>query len=140
MIPPLRGGFKLKRLTQVAVLFSVVLGVGFTQTPGQSGGNLSHNVYFTLKDKSPQAAAKLVAACRTHLKGHPGEVFFSVGTIATDFNREVNDRDFQVSLHVVFRGKADHDRYQVDARHLRFIEENQTAWEKVRVFDSYVSR
>jgi hypothetical protein len=140
MIPPLRGGFTLKRFTQVAALFFVVLSVGFAQAPGQSGGNLSHNVYFTLKDKSPQAAAKLAAACRTYLKGHPGEVFFAVGTIANDLNREVNDRDFQVSLNVVFRGKADHDRYQVDARHKRFLEENQAAWEKVRVFDSYVSR
>ena len=101
---------------------------------------LAHNVYFTLKDRSPEASAKLVAACEQYLKGHPGEVFFAAGTLAAEHNRDVNDRDFQVSLHIVFRGKADHDRYQVDARHNQFVAENRDNWEKVRVFDSFVKR
>ena len=129
---------KLKLLIPLASLSIVV--AAFAQAPAKSGGRLSHNVYFTLKDKSPEAAGKLMAACRTYLKGHPGEVFFEVGTIAADLTRDVNDRDFQVALHLVFRSKADHDRYQADARHKRFVQENEASWEKVRVFDSYVSR
>jgi hypothetical protein len=77
---------------------------------------LSHAVFFTLKDKSPQAAAKLVAECRKYLQGHPGEVFFSAGVRAADLQREVNDQDFQVSLLVVFRTRADQDRYQTAPR------------------------
>ena len=38
---------------------------------------LSHAVYFTLKNRSPQAAADLVAACQSHLAGHPGTLFFA---------------------------------------------------------------
>ena len=30
---------------------------------------LAHSVYFTLKDRSPAAAAKLMAGCREHLTG-----------------------------------------------------------------------
>ncbi len=101
---------------------------------------LSHAVFFTLKDKSPEAAATLAAECRKYLQGHPGEVFFSTGTRAMDLKRDVNDQDFQVSLAVVFRTKADHDRYQSAPRHLKFIEANQSRWEKVRVFDSYLKR
>jgi len=99
---------------------------------------MSHSVFFTLKDKSPGARTRLIAACRQYLSGHPGEVFFASGAIAGDMARDVNDREFDVSLHVVFRTKADHDRYQTAEKHKRFIAENQANWARVRVFDSYL--
>ena len=37
-----------------------------------------------------------------------------------------------------FKDKASQDEYQKAERHLKFIEENQANWKKVRVFDSYV--
>lgn len=98
---------------------------------------LSHAVYFTLKDRSPAAAEALVASCRTHLTGHPGVAYFSVGTCAA-YDREVNDRDFDVALLIVFDSHAAHDAYQVADRHHQFIAENATTWAKVRVFDADV--
>jgi hypothetical protein len=41
-------------------------------------------------------------------------------------------------LHVIFKTQADHDAYQVHARHIQFIEENKPNWKKVRVFDTEV--
>lgn len=96
---------------------------------------LVHNVYFALKDKSPAARDTLLAACRKYLTDHPGTEFFAVGTLA-DLDRPVNDRDFDVGLHVIFRDQAAHDAYQTHARHIQFIEENKAGWAKVRVFDS----
>ena len=52
--------------------------------------------------------------------------------------RDVNDRDFDVALHLVFKSKAAHDQYAKAERHLKFIEENKATWKKVRVFDSYL--
>ncbi len=101
---------------------------------------LAHNVYFALKDNSPDAMRTMLDACRKYLSGHPGTVFFAVGTLATELNRPVNDRDFDVGLHLVFADQAAHDRYQDDPRHHQFIEENKANWKKVRVFDSVVSR
>jgi hypothetical protein len=98
---------------------------------------LSHAVYFTLKDRSPAAIATLVESCRKHLTGHPGVHFFSVGTCA-GYDREVNDRDFDVALSLVFESHAAHDAYQVAERHSQFIAENATTWAKVRVFDADV--
>jgi hypothetical protein len=106
--------------------------------PPEKGAMLAHNVYFSLTDTSPAAKAKLVAACHKYLKEHQGVVFFAAGTPAEDLAREVNDRDFDVALHIVFRSRADHDRYQDHPQHKRFIDENRTNWAKVRVFDSYV--
>jgi hypothetical protein len=99
---------------------------------------LAHNVFFSLHDASDAAKATLVAACKKYLSSHPGTVFFACGARATELQRPVNDLDFDVGLHVVFKTKADHDAYQVAPMHDRFIEENKANWKRVRVFDSLV--
>jgi len=99
---------------------------------------LAHNVYFELKDKSDESKRKLVAACKKYLVDHPGVVFFGCGVLQAELDRPVNDRDFDVALHVVFDTKASHDLYQEAPLHLKFIEENRDGWAKVRVFDSNV--
>jgi len=99
---------------------------------------LAHNVYFSLKDSTPENRAKLVAACHKYLNGHPGTVFYAAGTVS-NLDREVNDRDFDVGLHVIFKDRKAHDDYQTAPRHLEFIKENKETWKKVRVFDSDVT-
>ena len=98
---------------------------------------LHHDVYFKLKDNSAQAKAKFIAACKQYLTDHPGMVWFAVGEKAEGFQREVNDRDFDVVLQIIFTGKAAHDAYMKAERHLKFIEETKPNWEKVRGFDWY---
>jgi hypothetical protein len=107
------------------------------QANKSAGPLLAHNVYFSLKDPSPEARQKLVAACKKYLTGHSGTVFFACGTVA-DLDREVNDRDFDVGLHIIFKDRAAHDQYQTAERHVTFVEENKASWAKVRVFDSDV--
>ena len=111
-----------------------------THAGGKRDAWLAHMVYFSLKDDSAASKDKLVAACKKHLSGHPGEVFFAAGTLAADLKREVNEVDWDVALHIVFKDKAAHDAYQVAPRHEEFIKENKDAWSKVRVFDSYVGK
>jgi hypothetical protein len=126
------------------VLAAGVLGLGSllatVRVADAAGPMLAHNVFFSLKDPSPAAQEKLVAACKKYLSGHAGTVFFAAGTLAKDLARPVNDRDFDVALHVVFKDKAAHDQYQKAPAHLKFIKENQANWKKVRVFDSYVGQ
>lgn len=99
---------------------------------------LAHNVYFTLKEPTPENRQKLIAACHKYLSNHPGTVFYAAGTLA-DLDRPVNDREFDVGLHVIFQDRASHDAYQTAPDHLKFIEENKDGWAKVRVFDSDAS-
>jgi hypothetical protein len=99
---------------------------------------LAHLVYFTLKDHSPEAIQKQLAACRKYLTDDPGVVFFAAGTRTPGLEREVNDKDFHVALTVVFKNRAAHDRYQVAPQHLKFIDESKPNWAKVRVFDADV--
>ena len=97
---------------------------------------LGHMVYFTLKDKSPEAVDKLIGDCKKYLSGHPGTVFFAAGRRVPDLQREVNDQEFDVGLQVVFESRAAHDAYQVHERHIQFIEQNKANWERARVFDT----
>ena len=131
-----------KQLSCVLVLglgiaaFAAVSGRKNAAAEEEKGPILVHNVYFSLKDNSADAKNRLVDACKKYLTKHEGEVHFGAGTRAEDLNREVNDRDFDVALHIVFKDKAAHDKYATAERHLKFIDENKDNWKKVRVFDS----
>jgi hypothetical protein len=101
---------------------------------------LAHNVFFALHDRSPAACERLLDACRKYLAAHPGIVFFACGTRAVELQRDVNDKEFDVGLHIVFNDQAAHDSYQDTAAHHQFIAENKANWRHVRVFDSLVVR
>jgi type II secretion system protein G len=109
-----------------------------SQAANPSDRMLAHDVYFSLKDNSPQAKERLIAACKKCLSGSPGIVWLAVGPLAEDLKREVNDQDFDVALHIVFKDKAAHDQYQKSEQHLKLIAENKESLKKIRVFDSYV--
>jgi len=124
----------------IAVL-GMALGAGTMHAlnAGDEGGMLGHTVFFTLKDGSKENVDKCVNACRKYLAKHEGTIFFACGSRAEEFSREVNDKEFHVSLHVIFKTKADHDRYQDHPDHKKFIEECKDNWAKVRVFDDYLA-
>jgi hypothetical protein len=97
---------------------------------------IAHHVFFTLHDQSNEATSGLIAACHKYLDGHPGVVYFAAGSRCGDLVRDVNDLQFDVSLHVVFADRHSHDIYQEADRHKQFIAEQRENWAEVRVFDS----
>ena len=99
---------------------------------------LAHNVFFTLRDNSPAKIQALIAACKKDLTVQPGIVYFACGKLEPELARDVNDRGFDVGLHIIFTDRAAHDAYQDDAAHLRFVAENKANWKQVRVFDTLV--
>ncbi|HVU86519.1 MAG TPA: Dabb family protein [Pirellulales bacterium] len=98
---------------------------------------LVHNVYFTLKEPTKANIDHLLSECKKYLTDHPGVTYFGCGTLA-DLDRPVNDRLFDVGLHVIFADRAAHDKYQVHERHVKFIEANKPTWRQVRVYDTDV--
>ncbi|MFI4876425.1 MAG: Dabb family protein [Blastopirellula sp. JB062] len=99
---------------------------------------IAHNVYISLKDSSDEAKEAMIAQCNEYLSGHPGCIFYAAGLVTPELNRPVNDRDFDVALHVIFDSLEAQNAYQVAERHVQFVEANQDKWAKVRVFDSTV--
>jgi hypothetical protein len=78
---------------------------------------LAHSVFFSLNDRSEAAIQKMLGDCRKYLTSHPGILFFACGTPNQELTRPVNDRDFEVALHIVF---------------------DKANWRQVRVFDADV--
>lgn len=98
----------------------------------------AHAVYFTLKEKNAEQQEKLVEACHKYLTDHPGAVHYSAGARAANWQRPVNDQEFDVALLLVFASEAGHDQYQTSERHKQFLAEMGECWSKVRVFDALV--
>ena len=122
-----------------AATILATMGTLYAMATNAPEAQVGHIVFFKLKDGSEAGRAKLVAACDKYLSGHDGVVYYSAGVIGEDFKRDVNDRDFDVALHLIFASKEAHDKYQVAPRHNEFIAEAKPTWEKVRVFDSYIN-
>jgi hypothetical protein len=99
---------------------------------------LAHNVYFTLNDDSEASIQEFIESCNKYLKDHPGVVFFAAGPREKGLNRSVNVQDFDVGLHIVFKNKSFHDRYQNAEKHQQFIKVNEGKLKLVRVFDTLV--
>jgi hypothetical protein len=97
---------------------------------------LAHIVFFTLAESNDANRAQLVDACKKYLDKHEGLVYFGVGVRAPEYDRPVNDQDYDVALHLVFATAKDQDVYQTHPRHTKFVEECKGLWKKVRVFDS----
>lgn len=131
----------MRHLAVLAICASVVPVWADDKEPEKkpAGPQIGHMVFFKLKSPTPENRAKLVEACKKYLADHEGIVYFSAGVISDEFKREVNDRDWDVALHLVFAGKAQHDKYQDAPDHKKFVSENKDGWEKVRVFDSEVT-
>ena len=134
-----------QRTTLLLNYLSIAAAIGVTgtlslgATKAADGPQVAHMVYFKLKDSSGANRAKFAASCKLLLSSHEGAVSFAVGTLAGDLNGPYNDHDFDVSLHLVFVNKAALDKYHAHTRHDKFLVENKDSWEKVRVFDSYLS-
>ncbi|MHC4436431.1 MAG: Dabb family protein [Planctomycetota bacterium] len=127
-----------------ALLIAVIIAVSISGCSNglfenqQKSPQLVHDVYFTLNDDTQTARSKLVEDCYKYLSNHPGIVYFAAGELVESHQRDVNVRDWQISLHIVFKNKDYHDQYQNAPDHHKFIEENKANWKNVRVFDSFV--
>lgn len=98
-----------------------------------------HNVFFTLEDKSETAVNKLINDCHKYLKVIDGIIFFAVGPRVTEYQRPVNDQEFDVALHIAFTDKAAHDKYQVSDNHQAFLAENKPNFKSIKVCDSFIA-
>jgi quinol monooxygenase YgiN len=99
---------------------------------------LAHSVVFTLKDSSPKSRDEFVAICDKFLTKHKGAVAYACGTIAEDVKEPVSDREFDVTLHVIFEDKDALADYLKSERHDDFVAAIKDKVAKVRVFDSYL--
>jgi Stress responsive A/B Barrel Domain len=128
----------LPRSLLAGLVFALSLSMAAPSGAADDGPKVVVNIYFSLKDSSVEARKKLLDSCKGYLAKQPGMVFFGAGTLAEDFKQAINDRDFDVSVHFVFKDKVAYDKYTETDDRKKFIEENRPNWKKVRVFSSLV--
>ena len=99
-------------------------------------GQFSHVVYFWLNEPQNQGARNQFEKAITLLveSSEYAHTYHLGKAVASD--RAVVDDSFTYSLIINFESKADHDKYQVEPAHLKFVEENQNLWDRVIVYDS----
>ncbi len=94
-----------------------------------------HHVFFWLKpelNSDQQAAFEAGVSSLLAIKVlKNGDVGKPAAT-----NRPVIERSYSYSLLLTFENLADHDAYQVDPTHLKFVETCQQYWDKVLIYDS----
>ena len=99
-------------------------------------GNFVHSVYFWLHNPDNNEDRQDFEKSLTNFINNSKFIQTKhLGTPA-DTDRGVIDTSYTYCLIVTFENKAMHDKYQVEAGHLQFIEESSKLWDKVLIYDS----
>ncbi|MEP6926174.1 MAG: Dabb family protein [Ginsengibacter sp.] len=94
-----------------------------------------HHVYFWLKNEGNAGDYNQLTEGLKKLSKAPTIKTFHIGKPATT-SREVIDSSYAISWLLLFENKEDHDSYQTDPVHLKFIEQCAHLWSKVMVYDT----
>lgn len=95
---------------------------------------LVHDVFFTLKDSSPEACDSLADAC-LQLAEIPGVLHLTAGVRDASQQRAVNRQDYHVGLHVEFDSAEAYAAYGPHPVHQGLVEAFKANFESVEVFD-----
>ena len=101
-------------------------------------GDFIHIVFFWLKNPENQNDRQAFEkALEKFIATNPQVVNYYLGQPAAT-NRSVIDNTYSYSLVVTFKDIETHDIYQTDPTHLLFIEEAESLWKKVSIYDSVI--
>ena len=99
---------------------------------------ISHDVYFTLNDRSDVAVEPFAKATIVLMQQAKGVVGWRVSMCDPDGVSDSHDQDYDICLHGLFTDRAALHRYEKSAQHLAYIELHKSLWKPVRVYDSRV--
>ena len=99
-------------------------------------GDFIHTVFFWLKN--PDNKSDRQAFEKSIKKFIDNSEFIKTKHLGTpaDTHRDVVDNSYTYCLMVTFASKEDHDKYQAEPVHKKFVEESSHLWEKVLIYDS----
>ncbi|MGC6455491.1 MAG: Dabb family protein [Coraliomargaritaceae bacterium] len=97
---------------------------------------LVHTVLFWLKDELEEAQRSSFLQGLESLKGIESVEAVYIGTPAETTERPVIDTSYDYCLTVLLPDMAAHDAYQVDPLHSAFLEQFNTCWKAVKIYDA----
>ena len=99
---------------------------------------MAHNFFFQLADGSKDLKDRFIGLCVKYLSGHPGQIYFSVGSRVRQIDRDVSGTNFDVSVNIVFKDFDAYAAYSNDLRHETFIEKAAGMSPTRVVYDSFL--
>ena len=93
-----------------------------------------HTVFFWLKDELSDDQKQAFFKGVDTLKTIQPNVMVTTGAPAST-NRPIIDTSYDYGLTCIFESLEDHDKYQVDPTHLKFVENHANDWKKVLIYD-----
>ena len=98
-----------------------------------------HNVYFWLHDSvTANEKNDFYLGIQTFLSAVDEVVKFEIGTPADTPRRDVVNHAYGYSIFVWFNSENEHDVYQTHPAHAIFINNFESLWANVQVFDSKI--
>lgn len=97
---------------------------------------LVHTVLFWLKDDLEDAQRVAFLKGLESLKGIQATEAVYIGTPAKTTPRPVMDFSYDYCLTVLLLDMTAHDDYQEDALHTAFLEQFNTYWKAVKIYDA----
>jgi len=94
-----------------------------------------HTVYFWLRPGISDADRAAFVTGAKALATAPTVAAAYVSRPADTPARDVTDHTFDYSLHLMFKDVADHNAYQIDPVHLRFVADHGEKFATVKVYD-----
>jgi hypothetical protein len=101
---------------------------------------MAHSFFFQLVDNSEKLKARFIALCVKYLSGHPGQVYFSVGTRVLQIDRDVSGTNFEISVNIIFKDFAAYTAYSKSSKHEKFIFEAAGMSPTRVVYDSFLEQ
>lgn len=100
---------------------------------------LIHDTYFRLADRRPKTFNDFVESLWRYLspQHHDGMVEFSISFRAVEMQRSVNDKEFDVLMHMVFQNVQAYSTYRSADKHNEWIDLYGALSIDRRVYDSY---
>lgn len=127
---------KAKLLILLVILALTGCVVQDKTAPPMEQGDFAHTVYFWLNNPENQNDIKAFEKSLIRFISNSKYIKTMHVGIPAATNRDVIDTTYTYSLLLTFSNKADHDKYQEEDIHKRFIQESAHLWKKVLVYDS----
>ncbi|MAP93534.1 MAG: stress responsive protein [Ponticaulis sp.] len=118
------------------ILKSGILATGLAGLALSAQAEVSHVVFFELKDNSGEKIDALIDGAHEYLCDIEGVVSCQVGSRQTERESGSNDTGYDVALIVTLDTEESHKGYDTDPSHIEFIGKFRDNWKNVRVMDS----
>jgi hypothetical protein len=101
---------------------------------------VSHSVFFTLKEPTRQNIDRCIEACTKYSSKHEGTILFACGERQPESSGPVSDRDFHVTMTLIFKSREAQQKYLDSDDRKRLVVESRPIWAKARMFETNLRR